>query len=155
MATGQLCPRLVYSLKTPGWSIISCYILMCKCLLQLVHRGGLCVVFLWPRLIVFQTAFAMATAAMLAQWGQSACWWEGRQPLLLWATSTLAPLPLPLQAEPQKSLMAQGASLSLLEAAPSMPAARTWTPPISTALILKETLTSMHLTVEDLLFSCD
>lgn len=130
-------------------------ILFFKWLLQPLDHGGLCAVSLWPPLIVCQIVFAMATAAMPGRWGRCACWWEGQRPHLLWATSTPPPLPLPLQAEPQRSPMAQGASPSSQQAAPSTPAARMSTPLTSTASTLKETPTLMHLTVEDLLFSFD
>lgn len=47
--------------------MIHYYSLIVERLLQLVHHGALCVAFLWPPLIVCQTVFAMATAAMPGQ----------------------------------------------------------------------------------------
>lgn len=123
--------------------------------LQSVDPGGPYLVFPWPPLIACQIVFATATAAMRGPWGPCACWWEGQRPPPLWATSTPAPLPLLSPAEPQKWLMVWEASLSFLQEAPSTPAARTWTPHTSTASTLKGTPTLMHLTAEDLHFSCD
>lgn len=154
----QVCSQVICSYlteihcqnKSTAGETVSINVLVFK--LQAADRGGPNVVFLWPHLIASQTVFATATAAMPGQWGQCVCWWEAQQQPLLWATSIPAPLPHLLLPEPQRSPTARGASLTTLQVL-SMPVARMSIPHTSTALTLKETLTLMHLTVEDLLFS--